>query len=91
MKTGIQLFGIPLSQLISFGTFIIGVVSIWIHLEIRIAEVNVEIANLKQDMNQHKSDNRREFDMLHDDMNTNTREIVGKIDEIQIYLRNRRE
>ena len=85
MKTRSFIFGIPLSQVISSASFIICVVSIWIHLEVRLAEVNIEIENLKQDINVHKSDNRRDYELLHNDMN----EISGKIDEIQIYLRNK--
>jgi hypothetical protein len=79
-----------LSQFISISTFLIGIITVWIHLEVRIAEVNVEVANLKQDINLHKSDNRKDFQLLHDDMNSGMREISGKIDEIQIYLRDKK-
>ena len=85
MTSRSSIFGIPLSQVVSSGTFIVCVVSIWIHLEVRIAEVNIEIENLKQDINVHKTDNRRDYELLHNDMH----EISGKIDEIQIYLRNK--
>jgi hypothetical protein len=90
MKTEQTLFGIPFAQWISLGTFLLGVITIWIHLEVRIAEVNVEIVNLKKDLDLHKSDNRRDLEGIRGDMQSNTREIVGKIDEIQIYLRDHR-
>jgi len=47
--------------------------------------LNVEIANLKQDLLLHKNDNTRSFDVIRSD----TKEILKRIDEIQIYLRNR--
>jgi len=84
-----SLFGIPLPHLISLASFLVGIVSIWIHLEIRIAEINVELDNLKEDLVFHKSDNRRDFEMMHNEINTQTQEIIRKIDEIQIYLRDR--
>jgi hypothetical protein len=87
MKTKLEIFGIPLAQVMSFVSFLIGIITIWIHLEVRIAEIDVEIVNLKQDMNAHKADNRKDFETLHNDMNSGMREISGKIDEIQIYLR----
>jgi len=81
-------FGLPLPQAIALFSFLTIVISIWIHLEIRLAEVNVEIINLKQDQLIHKADNRRDFELLQNGINTDTREILRKIDEIQIYLRN---
>ena len=82
------IFGLPLPQAIALFSFIMAVISIWIHLEIRLAEVNVEIVNLKQDQMIHKADNRKDFETLQNGINTDTREILRKIDEIQIYLRN---
>lgn len=35
-------------QAISLATFIMGVISVWVHLEIQITSVNVEIVNLKK-------------------------------------------
>ena len=87
-RTGIP--GLTLSQIVTIAGFIIGFVTIWIHLEIRIAEVNVEITNLKQDMILHKSDNRKDLEMLRSDNAGNTQEIIRRVDEIQIYLRNSR-
>lgn len=78
-----------LAQAISLATFLIGFITIWIHLEIRIAEVNVEVVNIKQDLAMHKTENRNDFELLRNENNANIREILQKIDEIQIYLRNR--
>ena len=81
------LFGLPLPQAIGLFSFMIAIVSIWVQMEIRLAELNVEITNLKQDMMIHKSDNRRDMDSQRSDINTDMKEIIRKIDEIQIYLR----
>jgi hypothetical protein len=89
MTTKTSFFGMPLPHFISLFSFVIGVVSIWIHLEIRIAEINVDLANLKQDLVFHKSENRKDFEVLHNDLHTDTKEILQKIDEIQIYLRDK--
>jgi len=86
MKTTI--FGIPLPQAISLITFLIAVISIWVHMEIRLAEINVELVNMKQDLHSHKVENTKDFDVLRGDIKSDTREILKKIDEIQIYLRN---
>ena len=59
------------------------------HLEIRIAEINVDLTNLKQDMFLHKTDNRKDLELLRNETNNNIRVILEKLDEIQIYLRNR--
>ncbi len=45
-----KIFGLPVPQAISLATFIAGVISVWIHLEIQIAAINVEIINLKKNM-----------------------------------------
>ena len=90
MTTKPEFFGIPLPHLISLFSFAAGVISIWIHLEIRIAGINVDLANLKQELVFHKAENRKDFEMLHNNMNTDTKEILRKIDEIQIYLRDNR-
>jgi hypothetical protein len=37
---------------------------------------------------QHCADNRKELDALKVDIKSDTREILKKIDEIQVYLRN---
>jgi len=78
--------GLPLPQAIGFFSFIIAIVSIWVHMEISIAELNIENVNLKQNLEVHKVDNRKDFD----DMRGDIKEILRKIDEIQIYLRNRK-
>jgi hypothetical protein len=83
-----SLAGMTMSQIISLAGFIIGCVTIWIHLEISIAEINVDLANLKQDLLLHKTDNRKDIELLRNDNANNTREILRKVDEIQIYLRN---
>ncbi|MFH1081434.1 MAG: hypothetical protein V1766_14460 [Pseudomonadota bacterium] len=88
MSHRLSLFGMSLPQSISLISFILALASIWLHMEIRIAEINVDLANLKQDMVQHKTDNRKDFDILRSDINGDTQEIIRKIDEIQIYLRN---
>ena len=82
------LFGLPLSQAIGLFTFLIAFVSIWIHMEIRLAEVNIEITNLKEDLMLHKVENRKDFETIRADVNSDTKEILRKVDEIQIYLRN---
>lgn len=82
------LFGLPLSSAIALFSFLIAVVSIWVHLEIRLAEVNIEIANIKEDLLQHKVENRKDLETIRADMSSDTKEILRKIDEIQIYLRN---
>jgi len=88
MKTKPTLFGLPLSQAIGLFSFLITIVSTWVHLEIRVAEINVEIVRLKEDMNTHKTENRKDFETIQGNSSENTREILRKIDEIQIYLRN---
>ena len=85
------LTGMSLSQIISFAGFIVGFVTIWIHLEICIAEINVDLSNLKQDMIIHKTDNRKDLEILRNENNNNIREILRKVDEIQIYLRNNKK
>ena len=80
----------PLAQAISLFTFLVVIVSIWVHMEIRIAEINVEIANMKQDLLLHKADNQNDINLIRSDIKTDTKEILKKIDEIQIYLRNHR-
>ena len=69
---------------------IIGFVTIWIHLEISIAEIYVDLSNLKQDLIVHKSDNRKDMEILRSENSNNTKVILEKVDEIQIYLRNRK-
>ena len=86
MKTKLTIFGLPLVQFMSLSTIVTGVVSIWIHLEIRIAEINVDITNLKQEMIWHKAENRKDFENLRNDKRADTREIIRKVEEIQIYL-----
>jgi len=82
------IFGLPLLQAISLFTFLLALISIWIHMEIRLAELNVEITNLKQDLLLHKTDNTRNFDIIRSEIKSDTKEILKRIDEIQIYLRN---
>ena len=84
------ILGMPLAQAISLFTFLVVIVSIWVHMEIRIAEINVEIANMKQDLLLHKADNQNDINLIRSDIKTDTKEILKKIDEIQIYLRNHR-
>lgn len=83
------LFGLPLPHALSLASFFAGIVSIWIHLEIRIAEINVELANIKQQIAAHESDNRKDFESMNTGFSATTREILQKVDEIQIYLRDR--
>ncbi|MCX6266767.1 MAG: hypothetical protein NTW16_05335 [Bacteroidetes bacterium] len=90
MTSHTNLNGLNISQLVSIAGFITGIVTIWIHLEIRIAEINVDLTNLKQEMISHKNDNRNDLDILRTENNKNTREILRKVDEIQIYLRNKK-
>jgi len=78
----------PIAQSISLFTFLVAIISIWIHMEIRIAEINVEIANMKQDLLLHKADNQNDINLIRSDIKTDTKEILKRIDEIQIYLRN---
>jgi len=83
-----QLFGLSLPRAISLFTFLLAIISIWVHMEIRLAELNVEITNLKQDLFLHKADNSRDFELIRSDIKSDTKEILKRIDEIQIYLRN---
>ncbi|MEI7663599.1 MAG: hypothetical protein WCK34_15430 [Bacteroidota bacterium] len=89
MNARANLAGLSLSQLVGVAGFIIGCVTIWIHLEVRIAEINVDLTNLKQDILTHKSDNRRDFETLRSDISKSSEEILRKVDEIQIYLRDK--
>jgi len=82
------IFGLSLPQAISLFTFLLAIISIWVHMEIRLAEVNVEITNIKQDLLLHKADNTKDFDAIRSDIKSDTKEILKRIDEIQIYLRN---
>jgi hypothetical protein len=84
-----SIFGLPLPQAISLFTFLVAIISIWVHMEIRLAEINIEIENLKQDLSTHKTDNRKDLDAFRSEIRSDTREIIRKIDEIQIYLRNK--
>ncbi|MCK9422170.1 MAG: hypothetical protein M0Q38_06200 [Bacteroidales bacterium] len=88
MNPKYTIFGLPLAQAIGLFSFLIAIISIWVHMEIRLAELNIEIVNLKQDMMIHKADNRKDMEILHTEINTDMKEIIRKIDEIQIYLRN---
>lgn len=88
MSTRSDIAGMTLSQLVSLAGFVIGFVTIWIHLEICIAEINVEITNLKQDQIMDKTNNRKDMEMMRNENSSNTKEILQKVDEIQIYLRN---
>ena len=87
-RTTPTILGLPFSQAIGLFSFLIAIVSIWIHLEIRLAEVNIEITNLKEDLMLHKVENRKDFETIRADVNSDMKEIIRKIDEIQIYLRN---
>jgi len=78
----------PIAQAISLFTFLVAIISIWIHMEIRIAEINVELTNMKQDLLLHKADNQNDINLIRSDIKTDTKEILKRIDEIQIYLRN---
>jgi len=49
----------PLPQAIGFFSFLVAIISIWFHMEISLAELNVEIFNVKQDLSSI-SDNRRD-------------------------------
>lgn len=90
MDTKHSIFGLTLKQAISLFTFLIVVISNWVHLEISLAEVNVEIINLKQDLLIHKAENRSDFEIFQANIHNETREILRRIDEIQIYLRNKK-
>ncbi len=82
------ILGLPVPQAISLFTFLLALISIWVHMEIRLAELNVELTNLKQDLMFHKSDNTRNFDIIRNEIKADSKEILKRIDEIQIYLRN---
>ena len=90
MNSNHTIFGLPLPQAIGLFSLLTVVISIWVHMEISLAELNVEIVNLKQDLMIHKADNRKDFETLQTDINTDTKEILRKIDEIQIYLRDKK-
>ena len=89
MNTKHSIFGLTLTQAVSLVTLVTAVIGIWVHLEIGLAEVNVEIVDLKQDLVIHKTDNQQDFENLQTYIHKETREILRKIDEIQIYLRNK--
>jgi hypothetical protein len=82
------LLGLSVPQFFSLVSFLIAVISIWVHMEIRLAEINVEIVNLKQDLFVHKSDNRKDMEMIRSDIKADNNEILGKIDQIQLYILN---
>ncbi len=84
-----KIFGIPFTHAISLLSFMVVIISIWVHIEIRLAEINVELFNMKQDLVLHKTDNRKDLEILRSDLKVDTKEILRKIDEIQIYLRNK--
>ena len=88
MPTKPTILGMPVAQAISLLTFLIAIISIWVHMEIRIAQINVELTNMKQDFLLHKTDNRKDLLLIRSDIKTDTKEILKRIDEIQIYLRN---
>ena len=90
MTTKSTILGMPIAQAISLFTFLIAIISIWVHMEIRIAQINVELTNMKQDLLLHKTDNRKDLLLIRSDIKTDTKEILKRIDEIQIYLRNHR-
>jgi len=90
MNSLINKTGMTIYQAISLAGFLIGFVTIWIQLEIRIAEVNVEVTNIKQDLASYKTDNRKDMEVLRNENSSNTKEILNKVDEIQIYLRNKK-
>ncbi|MCX6246153.1 MAG: hypothetical protein NTW10_00330 [Bacteroidetes bacterium] len=91
MKPKLTLFGLTLSQAIALFSFLITIISIWVNMEIRIAEINVEITTLKEELQSHKIENRKDFETVQNNTSADTREILRKIDEIQIYLRNKRK
>jgi len=68
----------------SFFSFLIAIISIWVDMEIRLAELNVEIVNLKQDLMVHKSDNRKDFETLRLDIHTDIREILRRMDDVYL-------
>ena len=76
MNTPTSVSGMSMSQLASLVSFLIGFVTIWVHLEISIAEINVEITNLKQDLLMHKTDNRKDIETLRNDNNNNNAFVV---------------
>jgi cell division protein FtsL len=91
MKTKTTIFGMTLSQAIALFSFLITIISIWINMEIRIAEINVEITTLKEELQSHKTENRKDFETVQSNSSADSREILRKIDEIQIYLRNKKK
>ena len=90
MNARTTLVDFNMSQIVSIAGFIIGFITIWIHLEICIAQINVDLSNLKQDVIIHKTDNRKDMEILRNENNNNTKMILDKVDEIQIYLRNKK-
>ena len=90
MNARTTLADLNMSQIVSIAGFIIGFITIWIHLEICIAQINVDLSNLKQDVIIHKTDNRKDMEILRNENNNNTKMILDKVDEIQIYLRNKK-
>ena len=82
--------GLSITQFISVITFVMGIITIYIHLEVRVAEINVDLVNLKQDLRNHKAENRTDFETLHYDISSGNKEILRNVNEIQIYLRNKK-
>ena len=55
-------------------------------MEIRLAEINVELTNLKQDIQFHKADNRKDIDLIRADIKSDMKEILREIDDLRNYL-----
>jgi len=50
------ILGLSLPRVISLLTFLLAIISIWVLMEIRLAELNVEITNLKKNLFLYKAD-----------------------------------
>jgi hypothetical protein len=48
-------------------------------MEIRLAEINVELANLKQDILLHKTDNRKDIDLIPSDIKSDIRRFCRRL------------
>ncbi|MGA3013541.1 MAG: hypothetical protein ABSD71_05860 [Bacteroidales bacterium] len=78
--------GLTITRILSIVSFMMGIINIYVHLEVRVAEINVNLVYIKQDLQMYKSENRKDFETLHGDISSGNKEILRNVNEILIYL-----